>query len=152
MNFKSFAVMSVLATVLCSSAMAYWGPYYRPYNPYWRYRRCSPEMTQNSTSLVQKTLSSVAADQNFASANTFQTFVASTSQLTDATAKLHAYLGAVGVDSNDAAAVAEFVGARDHSSYVTAAEKNLGLTQAQADILVGQVTTILLNLTTGVQK
>ena len=150
MNFKSFALSTVLLTVLCSSAMA-WGPYYRHY-PRWRYYRCSPEMTQNSTSLVQKTLTDVAATPNFAAASTFQTFVTTTSNLTNANDKLHAYLGAVGVDSNDANAVAEFVGARDHSIYVTAAEKNLGLSQTQGDVLVSQITQILLNLTTGIQK
>ena len=143
MKSKSFALSIVLLAASSTSAFAHW---------HHGYGRCSPEMTQNSTSLVQKTLASVAADQNFASATGFQDFVASTGQMQNATDKLHAYLGAVGVDSNNAAAVAEFIGARDHSNYVTAAEKNLGLTQAQADILVGQITTTLLNLTTGIQK
>lgn len=154
MKLRSFVLSFALVSMLVgysnvASAWWYHRPYPYPYHWYRPYWRCSPEMTQSSTSVVQKILSDAAASPSFDASPNFKEFVANTSSMANPADKLHAYLGAVGVDSTDANAVAQFMGARDHSTYVAAAEKNLSLTEAQADQLVQGVTAALLNLTTG---
>lgn len=111
---------------------------YRPGYGY-GYRRgvaCSPEVKQNALSVAQQTLTEVANSKEFENATRFRDFVAASSSLANADDKFQSYLSVVGVDSRDAKSVADFIGARDKSSYISVAEQKLGLTTAQADLLV----------------
>ena len=98
--------------------------------------RCSPEVKENTVTIAQQVLTEVAQSKEFETATQFQEFVQKTSELSNADEKLNAYLAIVGVDSKDADAVAQFIGARERAPYVANVEKNVGLTSSQADILV----------------
>ena len=108
--------------------------------------RCSPEAQNNSAAAVQSIISEEAASPRFANAQQFQQFSRDTAALPNTEARIAAYFQAVGVDANDQDQVLEFVGAREHSRYVTAAEQNLGLNTDQSAHLVERMNNALLRL------
>ncbi len=100
---------------------------------------CSPEVTKNSVDAINGALNRATKDPALATAKTFQDFVTSTSSLQSTEEKLSRYLKIVGVDSSDAKAIAQFMGAKDHSAYRKAAEAALDLTPEQSEIVVREV-------------
>lgn len=100
---------------------------------------CSPEVKQNVVSVAERALHEAAISDDFKDAAQFKTFVNEAEKIQNTEEKLHTYFSVVGVDSRSADAVAEFIGARDHAVYRTNAEKAMGLTPGQSEILVNKL-------------
>jgi len=101
-------------------------------------RICSPEMKESTISTAEKVLTEAANSKEFEGASQFKDFVTKATKIEKVDEKLQAYFSVLGVNSQDADAVANFVGARDHAEYRAHAEKTLGLTPSQAEVLVGK--------------
>jgi hypothetical protein len=106
---------------------------------------CSPEAKNNMVSVVEHTLKDAAASKEFEGAAQFQEFVQNTAALTNNDEKIHTYLSVLGVDSNDADAIMNFIGARDRAPYIISAEKKMGVSAEQADILVKNLSSTILS-------
>ena len=137
-SLKTWAFVGLLSILSSHAASAdYWsGGHHYSGHPYPRSSRCSQEYKDSSVQVTQGVLQEVAQREDFESASRFRDFVTNTSQLSESDAKLRAYFAVIGVNTSDADAVMNFIGARDHSGYAQEAQRHLGLTPAQADILV----------------
>lgn len=105
---------------------------------------CAPQMVQDNVVTTEKTLNALAATADFATAKTFKSELAQVAALKDAGEKAQAYLQLAGIDSNDKAAVAAFIGSRDaKGSWITDLQRNADLTNAQAEAVASKLQTAL---------
>jgi hypothetical protein len=89
-------------------------------------------------------LNALAATPEFAAAKTFKSELQQVAALKDAGEKAQAYLQLAGIDSNDKAAVATFIGSRDaKGAWVTDLQRNADLTNTQAEAVALKLQTAL---------
>jgi hypothetical protein len=95
---------------------------------------CAPEQVEGNVAVTEKTLNALAATPEFATAKTFKSELKQVAAIKDAGEKAQAYLQLAGIDSNDKAAVAAFIGSRDaKGAWVTDLQRNADLSNAQAE-------------------
>jgi hypothetical protein len=105
---------------------------------------CAPETVEGNVAATERTLNTLAASTDFATAKTFKSELAQVSALKDAGEKAQAYLQLAGIDSNDKAAVANFIGSRDaKGAWITDLQRNADLTSAQAETVASKLQTAL---------
>jgi hypothetical protein len=116
---------------------------HRPHNPHRRHddivvvSDCSPAVKQKNVIIVDNTMNEVSQSADFANASTFQTILAEIQDKKNSVdVKIVKYFQLVGVDATDTAALQDFVTARDYSTYVDHARRELKLSEAQAEKLV----------------
>ncbi len=97
---------------------------------------CSAEVKQRNIDLIDATVQELLQREDFQTAPIFRERVTRVLKETDPQRKLELYGEFIAVDSKDATALLEFIGARDHSIYVDEAARNLQLSPMQAEIIV----------------
>lgn len=107
---------------------------------------CSAETQTLHLKAIENHLDSIVEKNQLGLGNnpTFTDFVASQKAQVNQESKIKGYLEAVGIQLNGndlekQTQLVEFIGARDHSSYIQYAERKLSLSEEQADFLVASM-------------
>ena len=105
---------------------------------------CAPEVVDGNVKATDRTLKTLAASSDFATAKTFKAQVSKISAQDSAGVKADQYLALAGIDSKDSEAVVEFIGAREvKGQWLNALEKNSNLSSSQAETVAKQLQTVL---------
>jgi|GEM_PF-6804664 len=106
---------------------------------------CSPEVKQKNVNVIETTVTSLLASASFADAKLLADTIVTIRSQQEIEARIAAYCALIGVDARVPSEIAEFVGARDLSPYITRAKENLELSEEQATLLVNSLSQNLLN-------
>lgn len=114
----------------CSSSSSYDSGTYA--SSTW-YIACAPNELQSNVVATDKALKALAATSQFANAAKFKKAVADIGAMKDPAARGEAYMNLAGINTKDAKAVAEFVGARDaRGTWIVELQRHTELSEAQA--------------------
>ena len=105
---------------------------------------CSPEVKTKNLAVVEKTLNDLMSNPKFADAKLLSVTVQKIRSDKEIDSRIASYLALVGVDARSPEAAAEFVGARDFTSYELIAQKQLGLNAEQSNMLMTSLSEALL--------
>jgi hypothetical protein len=101
---------------------------------------CAPEVLEGNVAATERILKAVSATADFSSATQFKSVISKIAMQKNQTTKVAQYFALIGIDANDSAAVADFVGAREmRSQWLSSLERSAQLTPAQADIVASQL-------------
>ena len=101
---------------------------------------CAPEVLEGNVAATSRTLNALARSSDFKDASAFRAKLAQISSAKSDSARMNRYLALIGIDANDSAAVAGFIGAREvRGTWLTSLEKSTGLSAAQADVVAQQL-------------
>lgn len=106
---------------------------------------CSPEVKQKNVGILENTVNGLLVTPQFKDAKLLRSTVGSIQAKGNIEARIASYTALVGVDSSNPSEVAEFIGARDLSPYVSVASQKLQLSNEQAEVLVNTLSENLLN-------
>ncbi len=105
---------------------------------------CAPEVLEGNVAATDRTLATLAASSQFASATTFKATVKRIAAVRSPDQRAAQYFKLIGVDASNKDQVVEFIGARDvKSSQVAELERATGLSSAQADKVASSLQTAL---------
>ena len=105
---------------------------------------CAPEVLQGNVAATDRTLATLAASPEFATATEFKAQIQRIAALKAADQRASEYFKLIGVDASNKEAVVEFIGARDvNSAQVVELQRSTQLSDAQANKVATTLQTAL---------